>query len=61
MLRSTAFPRLQALAYYNAYLPNHDNQRDFRFESSASSLRAVRTYLRSRRPRAKPAKKPPTN
>jgi hypothetical protein len=58
MLRSTAFPRLQALAYYSAYLPNHDNQRDFRFESSASSLAAVRTYLRShphRRPSTKRA------
>jgi hypothetical protein len=54
MLRSTAFPRLEALAYFSAYTPNSDAQRDFRFESSRSSLEAVRTYLHStRRARAR--------
>jgi hypothetical protein len=47
MFSSTAFPRLRALAYYASYLPGHDNQRDFRFESSPGSLAAVRAYLRS--------------
>lgn len=56
MMRSTAFPRLEALAYYSSYLPDHDNQRDFRFESSTSSLNAVRAYLRSH-PRQKRAPK----
>jgi hypothetical protein len=46
MLRSTAFPRLEALAYYSAYKPNSDTARDFRFDSSASSLNAVRAYMR---------------
>jgi hypothetical protein len=45
MLRSTAFPRIRALAYYSAYLPHHDNQRDFRLDSSRSSLRAIRKFL----------------
>jgi hypothetical protein len=49
MMQSTAFPRVRALAYYSAYLPHHDNQRDFRLDSSQSSLRAIRTYLRERR------------
>jgi hypothetical protein len=49
-LTSTAFPRIEALAYYSAYTPARDNQRDFRFESSRESLRAVRRLLRSRRP-----------
>jgi hypothetical protein len=49
MLRSTAFPRLEALAYYSAYKPNSDTARDFRFDSSASSLNAVRAYLRTHR------------
>jgi hypothetical protein len=57
MFRSTAFPRLQALAYYSAYLPNHDNQRDFRFDSSASSLKAVRAYLRAHRRPSRAEKK----
>ncbi|HEX4335830.1 MAG TPA: glycosyl hydrolase [Polyangiaceae bacterium] len=61
MLHSTAFPRLQALAYYSAYLPNHDNQRDFRFESSPSSLKAVRTFLKSRKRPAKAPKKAVTS
>jgi hypothetical protein len=56
MLASTAFPRLQALAYYSAYLPNHDNQRDFRFDSSDTSLKAVRTFLHRRRKPTKNAR-----
>jgi hypothetical protein len=48
MLRSTAFPRLRALAYYSAYQPGYDNQRDFRIESSPESLRVIRAFLRSR-------------
>jgi hypothetical protein len=46
MMSSTAFPRIRALAYYSAYLPHHDNQRDFRLDSSPSSLDAIRNYLR---------------
>lgn len=49
MLRSTAFPRLQALAYFSSYKPNSDTARDFRFDSSPSSLNAVRAYLRTHR------------
>jgi hypothetical protein len=48
MLRSTAFPRLRALAYYSSYQPGSDNQRDFRLESSPESLRVIRAFLRSR-------------
>jgi hypothetical protein len=48
MFRSTAFPRLRALAYYSAYLPGHDNQRDFRLDSSESSLAAIRRHVRRR-------------
>lgn len=45
MLRSTAFPRVRALAYYSSYLPGHDNQRDFRLDSSESSLAAIRRHV----------------
>ncbi len=60
MLRSTAFPRLEALAYFSAYKPNSDSARDFRFDSSESSLSAVRAYLRAHRQKErqpKPAKR----
>jgi hypothetical protein len=45
-LASTAFPRMEALVYYNAYTPERDNQRDFRLESSRASLAAIRRQLR---------------
>ena len=48
-MSSTAFPRVEALVYYNAYTPDRDNQRDFRFESSRKSLQAIRKQLRLRR------------
>lgn len=48
MLRSTAFPRITALAYFSVYQPGLDNQRDFRFESSPESLDAIRAFLSSR-------------
>jgi hypothetical protein len=47
-LASTAFPRVEALVYYNAYTPQRDNQRDFRLESSRESLTAIRRQLRPR-------------
>jgi mannan endo-1,4-beta-mannosidase len=55
MFRTREFPRLEALAYYSSYLPDHDNQRDFRLDSSDDSLKAVRRYLknRKRKPSAK--------
>ncbi len=43
MLGSTAFPRLTALVHFNVR-----RERDFRFESSPASLRAVRRQLRLR-------------
>jgi mannan endo-1,4-beta-mannosidase len=52
MFETREFPRLEALAYYSSYLPDHDNQRDFRLDSSPDSLKAIRRYLKSRRPRA---------
>jgi hypothetical protein len=48
MFRSTAFPRLRALAYYSSYLPGHDNQRDFRLDSSEASLAAIRRHVQRR-------------
>jgi hypothetical protein len=48
MIASTAFPRIEALAYYSSYTPNYDNERDFRVDSSRESLAAFRKYLRSR-------------
>jgi hypothetical protein len=62
MFRSTAFPRLEGLAYYSSYKPNSDTARDFRFDSSTSSLNAVRAYLRTHQrakgsaPRAAPSR-----
>jgi hypothetical protein len=53
-MASTAFPRIEALVYYNAFTPGRDNQRDFRFESSRESLDAIRRQLRLRRRRAAP-------
>lgn len=47
-LASTAFPRLEALVYYNAYTPARDNQRDFRLESSRESLGVIRRLLAGR-------------
>jgi hypothetical protein len=47
MMQSTAFPRMRALAYYSAYLPHHDNQRDFRLDSSKTSLSAIRKYVQA--------------
>jgi len=44
MLSSTAFPRLGALVHFNVH-----KERDFRFESSADALRAMRRQLRLRR------------
>jgi Glycosyl hydrolase family 26 len=43
MMNSTAFPRLTALVYFNVL-----KERDFRFESSPDSLRAMRRQLRLR-------------
>jgi len=48
MFRSTAFPRIRALAYYSAYLEGHDNQRDFRLDSSEAPLAAIRRHVRRR-------------
>jgi hypothetical protein len=63
MFASREFPRMTALAYYSAYLPGHDNQRDFRLDSSKGSLSAVRGHLQShgraavkRAPRQRPAR-----
>jgi hypothetical protein len=50
MLRSTAFPRLRALAYYSSYKPGWDNERDFRLDSSAESLTVIRKFLHARKP-----------
>jgi len=47
-MRSTAFPRIEALVYYSAYTAGRDNQRDFRFESSTESLQAIRRQLKAR-------------
>jgi hypothetical protein len=43
MMESTAFPRLAALVYFNVR-----KERDFRFESSPESLRAIRKQLKLR-------------
>jgi beta-mannanase len=43
MMESTAFPRLTALVYFNVR-----KERDFRFESSPESLRAIRRQLKLR-------------
>ncbi|HEY6881971.1 MAG TPA: glycosyl hydrolase [Polyangiales bacterium] len=43
MMSSTAFPRVTALVYFNVL-----KERDFRFESSPSSLRAIKKQLRQR-------------
>ncbi|HEX6243768.1 MAG TPA: glycosyl hydrolase [Polyangiales bacterium] len=48
-MSSRAFPRLAALVYYDAYTPNRDNQRDFRFASSPESLAMIRRQLALRR------------
>jgi hypothetical protein len=47
-MSSTAFPRIEALVYYDAYTPERDNQRDFRFASSAESLAMIRRQLKRR-------------
>jgi Glycosyl hydrolase family 26 len=47
-MSSTAFPRIEALVYYDAYTPERDNQRDFRFASSAASLAMIRRQLKRR-------------
>lgn len=44
-MSSTAFPRIAALVYYDAYTPERDNQRDFRFVSSPASLAMIRRQL----------------
>jgi hypothetical protein len=44
VFRSTAFPRVTALVHFNV-----DKERDFRFESSADALRAVRRELKLRK------------
>jgi hypothetical protein len=54
-MASTAFPRIEALVYYNAYTPGRDNQRDFRFDSSRESLGAIQRELRLRRAGARGA------
>jgi hypothetical protein len=43
MMQSTAFPRLTALVYFNVR-----KERDFRFESSPQSLRAIKKQLKLR-------------
>lgn len=48
-MSSGAFPRIEALIYYDAYTPKRDNQRDFRFASSAESLAMIRKQLALRR------------
>jgi hypothetical protein len=48
MLRSSAFPRIRALAYYSSYSPGWDNERDFRLDSSPDSLAVIRKYLHAR-------------
>ena len=45
LMSSRAFPRIEALVYYDAYTPNRDNQRDFRFASSPESLAMIRKQL----------------
>jgi hypothetical protein len=49
MLESTAFPRLEALVYFDVYMPGPDNQRDWRFDSSPGALAAIRAELALRR------------
>ena len=44
MLESKAFPRLEALVYFNV-----DKERDFRLESSPEALRAIKRQLRLRK------------
>lgn len=44
-MTSRAFPRIEALVYYDAYTPELDNQRDFRFDSSPEALLAMRKQL----------------
>lgn len=44
MLSSTQFPRMTALVHFNVH-----KERDFRFESSANALRALRKQLRLRK------------
>lgn len=58
MVASTAFPRIEALAYYSSYTPNYDNERDFRIDSSPESLAAFRKYLRTRRNHAQHGRAP---
>jgi hypothetical protein len=54
-MSSTAFPRMAALVYYDAYTPERDNQRDFRFESSPEALAMIRRQLALARQRSKRA------
>jgi hypothetical protein len=65
-MNSTAFPRIEALVYYDAYTPERDNQRDFRFASSAESMAMIRRQLtlarrqkRVRPPSPQPSEKGP--
>jgi mannan endo-1,4-beta-mannosidase len=57
-MTSSAFPRLEALVYYDAYTPDRDNQRDFRFVSSPGALAMIRQQLalRARVSRARTAR-----
>lgn len=45
MMQSLAMPRLTAVVYFDTYMPNRDNQRDWRFASSAESLQTIREEL----------------
>jgi Glycosyl hydrolase family 26 len=49
MMDSRAFPKLEALVYFDVYMPNRDNQRDWRFDSSPAALAAIREELALRR------------
>jgi hypothetical protein len=63
-MSSRAFPRMEALVYYDAYTPERDNQRDFRFTSSPEALQMMRKQLalaRKQRERNKSAAQPSLN
>jgi hypothetical protein len=54
-MSTRAFPRIEALVYYDAYTPDRDNQRDFRLASSPESLAMIRKQLAlARQRRARP-------